>query len=63
MAYILNDKLNQVLDGTLTKLARYDSNTLLSSVLSLTVRRRCYESLLPFNGLNYGFVSLVEANG
>ncbi|VDO07701.1 unnamed protein product [Rodentolepis nana] len=36
MAYILNDKLGQVLEGTLARLARYDSNTLLSSVLSLT---------------------------
>ncbi|VUZ53423.1 unnamed protein product, partial [Hymenolepis diminuta] len=36
MAYILNDKLGQILEGTLAKLARYDSNTLLSSVLSLT---------------------------
>ncbi len=37
MAYILNEKLGTVLEGTLAKLARYDSNTLLSSVLSLTV--------------------------
>ncbi|KAH9285059.1 Calcium-dependent secretion activator 1 [Echinococcus granulosus] len=36
MAYILNEKLSHVLEGTLTKLARYDCNTLLSSVLSLT---------------------------
>ncbi|VDD79190.1 unnamed protein product, partial [Mesocestoides corti] len=36
MAYILKDKLGQVLEATLAKLARYDSNTLLSSVLSLT---------------------------
>ncbi|KAM7536012.1 hypothetical protein Aperf_G00000095309 [Anoplocephala perfoliata] len=36
MAYILNEKLGQVLEGTLVKLARYDCNTLLSSVLSLT---------------------------
>ncbi|VDK42071.1 unnamed protein product [Taenia asiatica] len=36
MAYILNEKLGQVLEATLAKLARYDSNTFLSSVLSLT---------------------------
>ncbi|VDN13884.1 unnamed protein product [Dibothriocephalus latus] len=36
LAYILNEKLGTILEGVLLKLARYDSNTLLSSVLSLT---------------------------
>ncbi|BHF73306.1 secretion activator [Sparganum proliferum] len=36
LAYILNEKLGTILEGVLVKLARYDSNTLLSSVLSLT---------------------------
>ncbi|KAA0193049.1 Calcium-dependent secretion activator, partial [Fasciolopsis buskii] len=35
MAIVLNDKMGSVLEGNLAKLARYDMNTLLSSVLSL----------------------------
>ncbi|VDO86067.1 unnamed protein product [Schistosoma margrebowiei] len=37
MAILLNDKMGKILEGNLMKLARYDVNTLLSSVLSLTV--------------------------
>lgn len=37
MAIVLNDKMGSVLEGNLAKLARYDMNTLLSSVLSLAV--------------------------
>lgn len=37
MAILLNDKMGKILEGNLIKLARYDVNTLLSSVLSLTV--------------------------
>ncbi|KAK4472475.1 hypothetical protein MN116_003724 [Schistosoma mekongi] len=36
MAILLNDKMGKILEGSLMKLARYDVNTLLSSVLSLT---------------------------
>ncbi|CAI2723473.1 unnamed protein product [Schistosoma spindalis] len=36
MAILLNDKMGKILEGNLMKLARYDVNTLLSSVLSLT---------------------------
>lgn len=37
MAIVLNEKMGSVLEGHLAKLARYDANTLLSSVLSLAV--------------------------
>ncbi|KAA3676865.1 calcium-dependent secretion activator, partial [Paragonimus westermani] len=36
MAIVLNEKMGSVLEANLSKLARYDVNTLLSSVLSLT---------------------------
>ncbi|KAF6777468.1 hypothetical protein AHF37_02618 [Paragonimus kellicotti] len=36
MAIVLNEKMGSVLEANLNKLARYDVNTLLSSVLSLT---------------------------
>lgn len=36
MAIVLNEKMATILEGNLAKLARYDVNTLLSSVLSLT---------------------------
>ncbi|TGZ60982.1 hypothetical protein CRM22_008233 [Opisthorchis felineus] len=36
MAILLNEKMGSILEGNLVKLARYDVNSLLSSVLSLT---------------------------